>query len=128
MALLETQPLRTNVSASGGPQAPTTVATRSTVAFALSTGITASDQVGATSLLFEYRGGYDHGRHDPYRPGPYRPGPYYPRPYPMPLPYPVPGYPSPLPGPFPGERACAPWEAGRIGSRQDVFGQWWCSW
>lgn len=127
MALLETQPLRTNVSATGVTQGPAAPATRSSVSLALSTGITPYESAGATTLLFEYRG----DRHGPHRPGPYRPGPYYPGPYyprPIPMPYPIPGYPTQQPGPLPGERACSFFEEGRWGSRQDIFGRWWCRW
>ncbi|MEZ0310587.1 MAG: hypothetical protein ACAI38_02375 [Myxococcota bacterium] len=135
MALPETQPLRAGVSSSGALQGPSTPATRSSVALDLSAGFTTGEH-GSARLLLRDRDWDRHRHYDrndrwpgPHRPGPYRPypPPYYPpRPYPVPIP--IPGYPSPLPGPLPGERACYPWEAGSWGSRQDVFGRWWCRW
>lgn len=134
MALLETQSLRTSSSAAGTLEAPASAQPRATLAAALSLDITAGESSSARSFLrydrhdrhdFDRRGPGRYPPHGPYRPG----GPYYPPRtppyYPAPLP---PYYPSPLPGPLPGERACSWFEQGRIGSRQDIFGQWWCRW
>ncbi len=134
MALLEAQPLRAGASSSGSVQAPSTPVTRSSVSLDLSAGFTTNEGATARLLLLDRNWDRQYQRYPgPHRPGPYRPGPYrpYPPPYypsPFPVPVPIPGYPSPLPGPLPGERACHAWEIGSWGSRQDVFGRWWCRW
>ncbi len=136
MAMTETQSLRAAVSSSGAVQGPATTMSRSAVSLDLSAGFTTSEAVSARLLLGDYRDWDRDGRYDrnhrwpgPTRPGPYRPGgPFYPRPPYHPAPWPDPYYPSPLPGPLPGERLCSYWEEGRLGSRQDIFGRWWCRW